>query len=180
METQPTQAKKNCGISRRRFLVYGSTALASTTILLKIPGMAKAQEAQVLTYPKKWLAKLNSLKDDVPVFIQYPDDQSFSTLVKLGIPAGGGVGRQKDIVAFSTICTHQGGPLMGTYKPEYKTLGACPYHLTTFDLRRYGIVVAGQAYQSLPQILLEIEGNDIYAVGVMGLIFGRNHNLMSA
>jgi arsenite oxidase small subunit len=96
----------------------------------------------------------------------------------MGQKAGGGVGKQRDVVAFNTICTHQGGPLMGTYNAEHKTLGQCPFHLTTYDLTRYGIIVSGQAYQSLPQVLLEVKGDSIYAVGVMGLIFGRNNNLI--
>jgi arsenite oxidase small subunit len=40
--------------------------------------------------------------------------------------------------------------------------------------------VSGQAYQSLPQVLLELDGDDIYAVGVMGLLYGRNENLMKS
>jgi arsenite oxidase small subunit len=49
-----------------------------------------------------------------------------------------------------------------------------------YDLRRHGIIVSGQAYQSLPQVLLEMNGDDIYAVGMMGLLYGRNENLMNA
>ena len=58
-----------------------------------------------------------------------------------------------------------------------KALGPCPLHLTTFDLTRHGIFISGQAYQSLPQVLLELEGDDIYAVGMFGLIYGRFDNL---
>jgi arsenite oxidase small subunit len=123
---------------------------------------------------------MSELKLDQPVIFNYPDDGASSTsiLVKMGQKAGGGVGKQRDVVAFNTICTHQGGPLLGSYNTEYKTLGQCPFHLTTYDLTRYGIIVSGQAYQSLPQVLLEVKGDSIYAVGVMGLIFGRNNNLI--
>ena len=98
-------------------------------------------------------------------------------LVKLGVKAGGGIGPQQDVVAFNFFCTHQGGSLEGTYKGDTKSLGACPLHLSTYDLTRHGILISGQAYQSLPQILLELEGDNIYAVGVFGLIFGRYDNL---
>ena len=54
---------------------------------------------------------------------------------------------------------------------------ACPFHLSTFDLTRHGILISGQAYQSLPQVLLEVKGREIYAVGMIGLIFGRHDNL---
>lgn len=98
-------------------------------------------------------------------------------IVKLGKEAGGGIGVDKDIVAFNYTCTHQGGPLQGTYQKSDKALGPCPLHLTTFDLTRHGIFISGQAYQSLPQVLLELEGDDVYAVGMFGLIYGRYDNL---
>ena len=149
-------------------------------MLLQIPGVLQAKEAHIATYPQKLIAKMSELKLDQPVIFNYPDDGASSTsiLVKMGQKAGGGVGKQRDVVAFNTICTHQGGPLLGSYNTEYKTLGQCPFHLTTYDLTRYGIIVSGQAYQSLPQVLLEVKGDSIYAVGVMGLIFGRNNNLI--
>ena len=99
--------------------------------------------------------------------------------MKLGTPAGGGIGPGRDVVAFNYTCTHQGGPLQGTYQAGDKALGPCPLHLTTFDLTRHGIFISGQAYQSLPQVLLELEGDDIHAVGMFGLIYGRFDNLQS-
>ena len=95
----------------------------------------------------------------------------------MGVKAGGGVGSGQDVVAFNYACTHQGSTLDGTYKGATKSLGACPLHLSTYDLTRHGILISGQAYQSLPQVLLEVDGDDIYAVGIFGLIFGRNNNL---
>jgi arsenite oxidase small subunit len=66
-----------------------------------------------------------------------------------------------------------GGPLDGTYKAKYQVLGPCPLHLTTFDLTKHGMVASGHATESLPQIVLELQGDDIYAVGVMGLVYGH-------
>ena len=115
----------------------------------------------------------------VTVMVTYPDegDYSDSLLVKLGVNAGGGVGPEQDVVAYNLTCTHQGGPLYDTYKGETKSLGPCPLHLSTYDLTRHGILISGQAYQSLPQVLMELEGDDIYAVGMFGLIYGRYDNL---
>jgi arsenite oxidase small subunit len=87
------------------------------------------------------------------------------------------VGPGSDVVAFNLTCPHQGGPLHGTYKPEHQILGACPLHLTTFDLTRHGMVVSGHATESLPQIVLETQGEDIYAVGVLGLVYGFSANV---
>ncbi len=92
----------------------------------------------------------------------------------------GGVGPKKDIVAFSSLCTHMGGLMVGAYRKEDKIAGPCPLHLTTFDLTRHGMVVAGHATESLPQVVLEVEGGDIYAKGILGLVYGKRDNLDTA
>lgn len=176
-----------CMISRRKFIMYSGASVASASVmsLTLFPGTAQAKtvQAQVQPYPRKLIAKLSDLKNNVPVDFNYPDDgrNTSSILVKMGVPGGGGVGSEKDVVAYSYMCTHQGGPLNGTYKAtdEHRTLGQCPFHLSTFDLRRHGIIVSGQAYESLPQVLLEVDGDEVYAVGIMGLLFGRTDNTVA-
>ncbi|MCK5916773.1 MAG: arsenate reductase (azurin) small subunit [Cocleimonas sp.] len=187
-ECETAESHNSCMMNRREFMLFGSAAIvsASTISLSLLPGGAHAGEAkaQVAGYPRLKIAKLSELKDNKVVDFQYPDKKKGSqcTLVKMGVEAGGGIGDKKDIVAFSTLCTHQGGPLMGTYQAtdEHRTLGPCPLHLSLYDLRRHGIVASGQAYQSIPQVLLEVDGDDIYAVGMMGLLFGRHKNLLDA
>ena len=178
-----------CMLSRRQFLLFSgvAAATASTISITMFPGTAKAyqQTAQIVGYPRKLIIKLSQLKDNVPFDFQYPDTLANSQcmLVKMGgVKAGGGIGSKQDVVAYSYLCTHQGGPLQGTYKTtgEHRTLGPCPFHLSLFDLKRHGIIVSGQAYESLPQVLLELDGDAIYAVGMMGLIFGRDTNLMES
>ena len=167
-----------CLMNRRAFLLSGG--IATTVVMIGIPGLAEAETpAVVASYPRKFITKLSSLKVDEPFDFEYPDEGEYaeSILVKLGREAGGGLGPEKDVVAFNYTCTHQGGPLQGTYKAADKALGPCPLHLTTFDLTRHGIFISGQAYQSLPQVLMELEGDDIYAVGMFGLIYGRFDNL---
>lgn len=169
---------RKCLMNRRQFLLTGG--IATTVVMVGIPGLAQAQTpAAVATYPRKLIGKLSELKTDEPLDFEYPDEGQYaeSILVKLGKRAGGGIGPEEDIVAFNYTCTHQGGPLQGTYQAADKALGPCPLHLTTFDLTRHGIFISGQAYQSLPQVLLEVEGDDIYAVGMFGLIYGRFDNL---
>ena len=169
-----------CLMSRRKFLLSSGVATATVMVTMN-PGTAVAAKvpAEVATYPRKKIAKLSALKTDVPVEFEYPDKGQYaqSMLVMLGTEAGGGIGPNKDVVAFNSFCTHQGGDLAGSYKGDTKSMGACPLHLSTYDLTRHGILISGQAYQSLPQVLLELEGDDIYAVGVFGLIFGRYDNL---
>jgi arsenite oxidase small subunit len=180
----PTEKKSQgpgkCLMSRRGFLLT-SGATTATVMVMVNAGTSEAQQVPgtVATYPRKKIAKLSALKADKPVEFTYPDEGTYaeSMLVKLGVPAGGGIGPDRDVVAFNNYCTHQGGPLGGTYKADTKSLGACPFHLSTYDLTRHGILISGQAYQSLPQVLLELEGDDIYAVGIFGLVFGRYDNL---
>ncbi len=173
-----------CMMTRRRFLMTsGAAAVSVSTIPLSLSA-GMVVKAEVVAYPRKWIARLSELEDHRPVDFDYPDDAAGSSamLVKMGgTKAGGGIGPQRDVVAFSYICTHQGGPLQGAYKAvgEHRVLGQCPQHLSTFDLTRHGIVVSGQAYESLPQVMLELDGDDIHAVGIMGLLYGRNRNLLT-
>lgn len=180
METKPT-CEGHC-VTRRQFLVAGGGAVTVLLTIPAIPGLKSllAVPAQVAKYPRKLVAQLDEVGDGVPVYFKYPDEEPLSSasfLVKLGRPAGSGVGPDGDIVAFNALCPHMGGPLMGTYKKEEAAIGPCPFHLTTFDLTKHGMVIAGHATESLPQVLLEISGNEIYATGMLGLIYGRARNV---
>lgn len=170
-------------MSRRQLLLNGGLSL--TTVLLSgVPGLALAADAPVAAlkaaYPRQRIGRLSSLAVGKPVTFNYPYANVSNILVKLGAPAGGGIGADEDVVAFNQQCSHMGGPLQGTYKPAYQMLGPCPLHLTTFDLTRHGMVVAGHATESLPQIVLEADGDNIVAVGVLGLVYGFAHNVTGA
>lgn len=158
-------------MSRRQMLLTGGASVMLIT-LGGLPGMAEAAQALKASYPRQKIGSLAALKTGVPLSFNYPYPDIRNVLIKLGVPAGAGLGTDKDIVAFNQQCTHMGGPLDGTYKPQHQVLGPCPLHLTTFDLTRHGMVASGHATESLPQIVLEIKGDDIYAVGVMGLVYG--------
>ena len=56
-------------------------------------------------------------------------------------------------------------------------LGPCPCHYSRFDLAKGGIVILGQATQSLPQVTLESEYREIFATGITGLVYGYFDNL---
>lgn len=156
-------------ISRRRFLLgAGATVIA----IVALPGVAESAQLVRADYPRRRIVRADALKRGVPYAFSYPYPDVHNIVVQLGEAAGGGIGPQADIVAFNQQCTHMGGPLEGTYKDKYQVLGPCPLHLTTFDLTRHGMVVSGHATESLPQIVLELDGGDIYAVGVMGLVYG--------
>lgn len=132
------------------------------------------------TYPRQRIASLSGIKVGEPVDFEYPLAGQHSFLIKLGDAAAGGLGTDGDVVAFSYLCTHMGCPLVGLYRDDHKVLGPCGCHYSTFDLRRNGMVVLGQATQNLPQVTLDIDGDDIYATGIMGLIYGYSDNLVGA
>lgn len=159
-------------MSRRQFLLAGGAAVTLAAVGLPGELMAAPLHALRASYPKVKIARLSALKRGVPLHFNYPYPNVRNVLVKLGVRAGGGVGAEGDIVAFNQQCPHMGGPLDGTYKDAHQSLGPCPLHLTTFDLTRYGMVISGQATASLPQIVLDVQGDDIYAIGVQGLVYG--------
>lgn len=173
---QEDESGERACMSRRHFLLAGGAVVT----LVAVPGgltFAAPMQALKADYPKVKVGSLSALKLGKPVEFSYPYPNVRNILVKLGAPAGAGVGKDADVVAFNQQCTHMGGPMQGTYKAEHQVLGPCPLHLTTFDLTRHGMVVSGHGTESLPQIVLETRGDDIHAVGVMGLIWGYSANV---
>lgn len=112
-----------------------------------------------------------------PLIFEYPKrSRVMNILIRLGKRAGNGVGPQQDLVAFHTVCTHMGGDLKNSSISSEGAFGACPFHLSVFDLRRYGMVVSGHATSPLPQVNLEIQENQIFATGFRELLYGRETN----
>ncbi|MGD8429876.1 MAG: arsenate reductase (azurin) small subunit [Ectothiorhodospiraceae bacterium] len=172
-------------ITRRRFLKLGGSAAAGTAAfagggLLSPAGAAeKSGDAGrvTLNYPEKSLGTASSLKDGEAVSFNYPDSQSPCAVVKLGRAAPGGVGPDGDIVAYSILCSHMGCPVQ--YSPETRTF-KCPCHFSVFDAEMSGEMVSGQATVNLPRILLsyDAEKDTVAAIGVEGLIYGRQANVI--
>ncbi|MCP5009004.1 MAG: arsenate reductase (azurin) small subunit [Aestuariibacter sp.] len=172
--------KGGCLMTRRSFLFRSSGVVAGTVLLPNIVGFeGQAIAATVARYPRMLIGKLSQLKTGVPVAFNYPDKggNSGCMLVKLVEKGGGGIGPGEDVVAFNTVCTHMGGDMSSSFKSEHSVLGQCPLHQSTFDLTRHGMIVSGHATESLPQVLMELDGDNIYAVGMLGLIYGRYDNL---
>jgi len=164
-------AERAC-LSRRDFLLQGSRLV----MLAAVAGLPSPLWAARASHPRLALARLDELKLHEARWFDYPRAGFASVLVKLGVPAGGGIGPENDIVAFSARCTHLGGKLQGSLQAAEQVLGPCPRHLTSFDLTRHGVVITGHATQSLPQIVLELDDGVLYAAGVQGLVFGETAN----
>ena len=171
-------------LSRRTFLKGSGVAAGELGIYALAPGLTNLVEAAghgvsrvTETYEPSNISHLSQLVEGTPIDFSYPMTEHPSFLVKLGVPAVDGVGSHGDVVAFSYLCAHMGCPLNGRYREDHKVLGPCVCHYTTFDLSKNGIVALGQATQSLPQVILEVRGNEIWATGVTGLVYGFQNNL---
>ena len=182
------------GFSRRSFLIGAVAGSAAASVAILVPvaltewiddddddgvptDNGGSPAVVVATFQRTKIASLSDLTPGEPFDFEYPLEGQRNFVLKLGAPAHGGIGDDGDIVAFSYACTHMGCPLIGLYKHEHKILGPCGCHYSTFDLTRSGMVVLGQATQNLPQITLALDGDDVYATGVMGLIYGYRDNL---
>ena len=77
-------------------------------------------------------------------------------LLRPGTRVDGGAGPDADIVAFSTLCPHQGIAL--GYRQSDKSLN-CPGDYSRFDCEKGGQQIQGQATQNLAQFSLRIDRN---------------------
>jgi arsenite oxidase small subunit len=200
--TPPDEAPRGPIISRRNFIAGmgaasgavvvgvamrgaspGAAALGAVAPAAEKPDFTFDQEAVpavVTSYPRVRVASLSELKVNEPLDFMYPTEKAAASIFKMGKPVAGGVGPDGDIVALNTDCTHMGCPLRGLFKAEHGILGPCACHFTTFDVAKRGQVVIGQATENLPQVLLDIDGDDILAVGTLGLAYGFRENLADA
>jgi arsenite oxidase small subunit len=168
---------ENRGLSRRQFIGVSCTALSGSVVAGVAPSLAAAalQGDARDQYPIIDVTSLDALRDDVPIYFSYPDSSAPATLLRLRQSAPGGVGPDNRIVAYSMLCTHKGCPV--AYRPERK-LFICPCHWSSFDPTKNGQMVIGQGSQALPQITLQLRGKVIQAIGVNGLIYGRETNIL--
>ncbi|HIE22528.1 MAG TPA: arsenate reductase (azurin) small subunit, partial [Acidimicrobiia bacterium] len=187
------------GLTRREFLLIGAAGGAVAAVGVVIPLTRQAGEevsigvddgpdagpprpptaAVVGFFPKLRVAAMGAVRSDRPITFEYPLQGQRNILVKLDTPVPTGIGPDQDIVAFSSICTHM-GCVLEEYRPEHRALGPCPCHFSTFDLAHDGMVTLGQATQNLPQVVLTVEDDDIYAVGVLRLVYGFANTLQGA
>jgi len=170
-------------ICRRTFLKLGGTSIAASAATGLVPTAASAATPPAdssktkLPYPRKPLAQLGRMALNTPVSFTYPDAASPCIAVKLGSRVPGGVGPEGDIVAYSAMCTHMGCPV--EYEAATKTF-KCPCHFSIFDAEKAGQMVVGQATENLPRVRLQYDDKTggVSAVGVEGLIYGRQANIL--
>ncbi|MGH9220064.1 MAG: ubiquinol-cytochrome c reductase iron-sulfur subunit, partial [Vicinamibacterales bacterium] len=84
---------------------------------------------------------------------EYPVEHDTCLLVRVA---------DDEFVAFSQTCTHLSCAVIPR---PHEGVFHCPCHEGIFDLRT-GSVIAGPPPRPLPRIVLEMRGDDIYAIGV--------------
>ncbi|MEK9753893.1 MAG: arsenate reductase (azurin) small subunit [Rhodospirillaceae bacterium] len=164
-------------VRRRDFLKGGVAVAAGVGVAAKVmPTAAETKKAEAApAYPSVDIAPLVSIPPGTEIPFDYPDGNSPAVLLRLKQPADGGVGPDRDIVAFSLLCTHKGCPL--NFLADRQML-VCPCHWSSFDPAKGGRLIIGQASQSLPQMTLEVKEGMVRAVGIEGLIYGRHTNIL--
>lgn len=162
-------------VSRRDFFKIGGSVAAGAGLVAGVEVQAAA-DSTTLTYKPKSVAKAGGMTSNAPVTFQFPDASSPCAAIKMGAPVPGGVGPNKDIVAYSTLCTHMGCPV--AYDTGKRTFN-CACHFSMFDAEKGGQMICGQATENLPRIVLEYNDktDTVTAVAVEGLIYGRQANI---
>ena len=168
-------------ISRRGFLKAGGAAVAGAGAAVAHTPTAEAAMVDAgkatLQFTPKVLGAASAMRANVPVSFTFPDASSPCLAVKVGAAVQGGVGPERDIVAFSTMCTHMGCPV--AYDAQTKTF-KCPCHFSMFDAEKGGQMICGQATENLPRIVLRYNEKDgtVTATSIVGLLYGRQSNVL--
>jgi arsenite oxidase small subunit len=166
-------------VSRREFLKVSGGVAAGAAALPTSGQTAPAADTggAVLSYKAKMVGKAGALAANQAVNFTFPDASSPCVVIKMGTPVLGGVGPNKDIVAYSTMCTHMGCPV--SYDSAMRVF-RCPCHFSIFDAEKAGEMVCGQATENLPRIVLKYNDKDdsVTAVSIVGLLYGRQSNIL--
>lgn len=156
-------------ISRRGFLAAGGAIVAAT-------GTHTPIDAAEPGYPRVPVGKAKHFVIGKPVTFNYPDEQAPALAIRMSSAVPNGVGPHRDIIAYSQLCVHKGCPV--GYNPQDEIF-VCPCHWSSYDPAKEGVMIVGHATTDLPRIELSYDSStdEITAIGVHGLIYGRSSNV---
>ena len=152
-------------------LVVGGAATIARALISPLP-------TAMSNFPVTFVSNLNDIKVGVPIYFNYPLQETPNILAKLGVQAEGGVGPDSDIVAFSQICQHLGciwgfvgtgsSPACNTSYNVPGPVGYCCCHGSMYDLVNGAKVIGGPAPRAAPQVILyyDASNGNIYATGM--------------
>ncbi len=178
MPVQPSQAM----MERRTFLKLAAAAGGAITVWALFStlraGTFVPPASTSATWPAVTITNISKLTNLTPVVFYYPLTSTPNYLVKLGVAAAGGIGPEKDIVAFSAICQHLGceygfvppggsPPCNSAYKASMP-MGYCCCHGSQYDFVNGAKVIGGPAPRPVPMVQLQLNSStgDISAVGM--------------
>ena len=181
-QVQPPVQAGPAMMERRTFLklaaVAGGAITAWALLSTLKAGTFVPPPTATASWPVVTVTNISKLKNLAPVVFNYPLTSTPNYLVKLGIAAAGGVGPEKDIVAFSAICQHLGceygfvppggsPPCNSSYKASIP-MGYCCCHGSQYDFVNGAKVLGGPAPRPVPMVQLQFNSStgDISAVGM--------------
>jgi nitrite reductase/ring-hydroxylating ferredoxin subunit len=149
----PIDWPKDEFVARRdfaKFMVLTSGAFAVGQAWIAARHLIRSQRAPL---PRVKIATISEVNIGGVKAFSYPSERDRCLVVRLG---------ERELVAFSQSCTHLSCAVIPRVSDG---VFVCPCHEGYFDLRT-GRNIAGPPPRPLARIALEIEGDDVYAVGV--------------
>ena len=132
-----------------KFLVLTSGAFTAGQFTIAAEAMLRDREP----IEPKLIGSLDQVAIGGSMVFEYPKQHDICVLVRRS---------EHELVAYSQKCTHLSCAVIP--RPE-KGILQCPCHEGVFDLTT-GNPIAGPPTRPLPRIVLDIRGNEIYAVGL--------------
>ena len=132
-----------------KFLTLGSSLLAAASTGIAVAGALRKPPPSA----RVRIARASDLTPGQSSLFRYPTDADPCILVRTN--AG-------ELVAYSQVCTHLSCAVV--HRPDPERL-FCPCHNGAFSCEE-GRPIAGPPTRRLPRIVLEHEGDDVFAVGV--------------
>jgi len=133
-----------------KFLVLTSAAFTLGQVSIGAQNWYRRHSGQP---PIVRIAALDDLAIGAALVFHYPNEHEPCLLVRVNA---------SEFVAFNQKCTHLSCAVIP--QPQHNSF-FCPCHEGRFDLRT-GAPTAGPPRRPLTRIVLDVRGNDIYAVGV--------------
>jgi Rieske Fe-S protein len=133
-----------------KFMVLTSAAFAVGQFWIAAQNWYRRHTAQL---PLRRIVSVDEIAVGSAVSFTYPDEHEPCLLLRLS---------EHDFVAFNQKCTHLSCAVVP--RPDEGSF-YCPCHEGRFDLRS-GEPTAGPPRRPLTRVLLQLNGRDIYAVGV--------------
>ena len=151
-EDFPVRWENDHYVTRRelaKFLTLGSAFLVVANVVMAFFGKFRGAER----YPRSLVANASAIPESGSMLFRYPTDRDPCILVRA---------KTGELRAYSQTCTHLSCAVV--HRAQDGVL-SCPCHMGLFS-ESEGRPVAGPPIRPLPRILLEQQGDQVYAVGV--------------